>query len=216
MSLESAGNLDNDAENRPDSSGPNTRERLEVSSGFFVAIDQFMLGNEQFLSQLEQSGGSGNDVRAVKELLSPVVKKFGGSLIATPAKKLSVQRDPYKTLIYLVPVDETEIDPATIPPVDTVLNARESARCCGRVFVDTRCIVFLDARFLLERDLLIEYQTLRRRGEDKRARDLIRENGGAVRYGFQKYGDELGVFDIPDLKVTALWPDVIETKGHAE
>ena len=47
-------------------------------------------------------------------------------------------------------------------------------------------------------------------GQDKACRDLLRDNGGAVRYGFRRDGDELVVFQVPGADIICLWPKNIE------
>ena len=43
--------------------------------------------------------------------------------------------------------------------------------------------------------------------------DLLRDNGGAVRYGFNRYGDELGIFSLAgNDDVLALWPTVVDAE----
>jgi hypothetical protein len=64
--------------------------------------------------------------------------------------------------------------------------------------------------------LLERYQQLWFSGQDKTARDLLRDNGGAVRYGFRRDGDELGVYQIPGEDVICLWPKNIEEMVAAE
>lgn len=66
----------------------------------------------------------------------------------------------------------------------------------------------VDRELLDDSELLDKYQHLWFSGQDKACRDLLRDNGGAVRYGFQRFGDELGIYVLPDADVVCLWPDV--------
>ena len=59
-------------------------------------------------------------------------------------------------------------------------------------------------------------QTAATRAAHKACRDLLRDNGGAVRYGFQREGDELGIYTIPDENVICLWPDLKEEVGAGD
>jgi hypothetical protein len=68
----------------------------------------------------------------------------------------------------------------------------------------------VDRELLDDSSLLQKYQELWFAGEDKACRDLLRDNGGAVRYGFQREGDELGIYSIPGENVICLWPDLKE------
>ena len=60
-----------------------------------------------------------------------------------------------------------------------------------------------------------KYKQLWFSGQDKACRDLLRDNGGAVRYGFQRYGDELGIYLVPDENLVALWPDIQEPEAES-
>jgi hypothetical protein len=68
----------------------------------------------------------------------------------------------------------------------------------------------LDRELLDDNSLLERYQQLWFSGQDKTARDLLRDNGGAVRYGFRRDGDELEVYQIPGEDVICLWPKNME------
>ena len=71
--------------------------------------------------------------------------------------------------------------------------ASASDKNVGKVYVDTRCLAMIDRELLDDSSLLEKYHQLWFSGRDKACRDLIRDNGGAVRYGFQRYGDELEI-----------------------
>jgi hypothetical protein len=178
-------------------------ERLKVSSGYVVVIDQFMLSNDQFITLLKNCGDI-SDLDESTPRLSKVVHSFGGSLLSVRPTDYLVHRDSEKAVIALMPLEDGPSD------IETVMREHDKAVLRGRVFVDTRCVVFSDASILAQSDLLRRYQQIRRAGNEKRGRDMLRETGAAVRYGFQKHGDELGVFEIPELKSYALWPDVVE------
>ena len=96
--------------------------------------------------------------------------------------------------------------PAVLP--ESVLE--EAKDNLGRVFVDTRCLAMIDRELLDDHGLLEKYNSLWFGGQEKACRDLLRDNGGAVRYGFRRYGDELGVYTSPDSDIICLWPDVAE------
>jgi hypothetical protein len=74
----------------------------------------------------------------------------------------------------------------------------------------------VDRELLDDSGLLDKYQQLWFSGQDKACRDLLRDNGGAVRYGFSRNSDELGVYFIPDEDVVCLWPDVAEKVETSE
>jgi hypothetical protein len=86
----------------------------------------------------------------------------------------------------------------------------------GYVLVDTRCLAMVDRELLDDSGLLEKYQQLWTTGQDKACRDLLRDNGGAVRYGFGRYGDELGVYLSEEDGVVCLWPDLAEQPASAE
>jgi hypothetical protein len=44
---------------------------------------------------------------------------------------------------------------------------------------------------------------------------VARDNGGAVRYGFRRDGDELGVYQVPGEDVICLWPKNMEAMADA-
>ena len=89
-------------------------------------------------------------------------------------------------------------------------DKRGNLRAISQIYVDTRCLVIVDAKLLADKSQLDEYQELRKSSKDKPARDLIRSYGGAVRYGFNRYGDELGVFRFSESNILALWPDIAD------
>lgn len=171
----------------------NARERIAVESGHLVLIDQFMLANQQFI----------NEVQAVidedpKEK-DKIVDKFGGAVVEVTPGTYRIDRDPFKFSIVIHQEDE-EIAADEL--------TKESTKSKGKVFIDTRCLAMIDRELLDDSELLLKYQQLWFGGQDKACRDLIRDNGGAVRYGFNRHGDELGVYTQDDA-VVCLWPEVI-------
>ena len=187
-------------------------EWLTISSGNVVVIDQFMLGNDQFFAALE--GATGAQDRAK---LTAAVGRYGGAVVTLSPGRWVVYRDPEENLM-LVTKGATEEYPnrwdELIERVD-VLGARGNCVAVSRVFVDTRCVVFIDADLIFNGDLMQRYRELRRAGDDKTARDVLRSNGAAVRYGFNRNGDELGLFRLADVGEAeegsvALWPDIAE------
>ncbi len=188
-------------------------ENLEISSGKLVLIDQFMLANEQFLSRLSFQRDDSNE-------LQDLVEKFGGCILSVNPGTYLVYRNPVETTIVLAHQPALENGDLSLTgekgycsvaeefDFAPILKAKGRNEPLCHVFVDTRCLVFLDTNLLFDQPLLHEYKSLRRQGMDKRARDLLRSKGAAVRYGFNRYGDELGVFFIEQGKLIALWPDI--------
>ncbi|HQH27860.1 MAG TPA: hypothetical protein PLP17_10735 [Oligoflexia bacterium] len=182
-------------------------EHLKVSSGRVLIIDQFMLANDQFLSKLK-----GLDPGAATDSLGVVAEQYGGCVVETAPGAYLVYRDPHQAVIVLQRGDGTagqgneQVQEFDFAPV---LDACARLEPAYHVFVDTRCLVFLDMELLFNKDVIDEYKTLRCRGKDKEARDFLRKSGAAVRYGFNRYGDELGVFQVPAENIIALWPDVV-------
>jgi len=179
----------------------NLRERITVESGFMVLIDQFMLANPEFISKLAAL------VDAEPERKDDVVKEFGGHVVDLEPGTYRIERDPYAFSIV--------VHPENFQPGDAELT-KETTSLKGRVFVDTRCLAMIDRELLDDSGLLEKYQQLWFSGQDKACRDLIRDNGGAVRYGFQRAGDDLGVYHHVEEGVVCLWPDVIEAQAPQE
>jgi len=174
----------------------NENERLTVRSGGILLIDQFMLGNEQFIDRLQKSSGTAE--------LNQTVREFGGAHVDFPVGEYGVFRDPRQMVILVHPLG------AELPPLEGVRFQGENV---GRVFVDTRCVVILDRDVALNPSLLNDYLSLRKQGREKEARDLVRTQGGAVRYGFSREGDELGVYLLNESGLLGVWPDVIDEQG---
>lgn len=169
----------------------NQRERIAVESGFLVFIDQFMMANPQFLekirSVLDQDPSSKD----------AVIADFGGVVVPLAPGTYKIERDPF-ALSITVHQEGVEIDSQGLD--------KETTDHVGDVFVDTRCVAMIDRELLDDTILLEKYQQLWFSGQDKACRDLIRDNGGAVRYGFQRLGDELSIYVKPADNVVCLWP----------
>lgn len=173
----------------------NKRERIQVESGFLVLIDQFMLANPQFLERLLETI---DDDPETKDL---IVKEYGGAVVEVEPNIYRIDRDPYA---YTIVIHEDGSKPVS----DSLTS--DADKSLGHVFVDTRCLAMIDRELLDDSALLEKYKQLWFDGQEKACRDLLRDNGGAVRYGFRRYGDELGVYGIPDQNIVALWPDISE------
>lgn len=189
-----------------------TPELLRVSSGGILIIDQFMLSNRQLLIQLEPLRASlqASYTKELEQQLRQVVERFGGCLVNMPIGDWAVYRDPFELIMLAVPAD-SKPQAMENERFESLLADRGNIKPVGRVFVDTRCAVFADVSILANKELLEDYRRVRRKPSgEKHGRDLLREAGAAVRYGFHRYGDELGVFQLNDGKGFALWPDVVE------
>ena len=130
-----------------------------------------------------------------------VIREYGGKVIAVTRGTYRIERDPFAYTIVVHP----EGDSLEAP--DMVKDATETL---GEVNIDTRCLAMLDRELLDDNSLLERYQQLWFDGQDKACRDLLRDNGGAVRYGFRRDGDELVVFQVPGANIICLWPKNIE------
>jgi hypothetical protein len=189
-------------------------EHLQVFGNKVLVIDQFMLANDQFLTQLgeiDPERQSGNELQLLAQ-------KYGGCVLSMPQGVYRVYRDPMENIIVLCPGGEAPPDSGStnasekdaVFDFSPLINAKGNLAPIHHVYVDTRCLVFLDASLLFDQELVDQYRGFRNQGKDKEARDLLRSHGGAVRYGFNRYGDELGVFSLPEDNIIALWPDVID------
>lgn len=179
----------------------NLRERISVESGFLVLIDQFMLANPQFIDKLSTL------VDAAPEAKDEVVNEFGGQVVELEPGTYRIERDPFAFSIIIHP-EGFQLGDAEL--------SKDTTEAHGQVFIDTRCLAMIDRELLDDSGLLEKYQQLWFSGQDKACRDLIRDNGGAVRYGFQRTGDELGVYTHAEEGVVCLWPDVIEAELPAD
>lgn len=179
----------------------NARERISIESGDMVLIDQFMLANPQFIEEY------GKNIDADAQKKNEIIAEFGGSVVTIEPGTYKIERDPFAFTIIIHPEDDN------VAQDRITEEANEGA---GRVFIDTRCLAMVDRELLDDSELLQKYHDLWSQGEEKACRDLLRDNGGAVRYGFQRSGDELGIYRIPESDVICLWPDVVENVSSSE
>lgn len=181
---------------RGNAASGNMRERIAVESGFLVLIDQFMLANPQFQEELQKLI---DREPAEKDAL---IRKYGGTVVEIEPGNYKIIRNPYsfKIVVHNSSIEE-ELDPE-----ETAAAATSS---CGEVLVDTRCLAMIDRELLDDTDLLQKYQQLWFSEQEKACRDLLRDNGGAVRYGFQRFGDELIVNAVPNENTICMQPKVI-------
>ncbi|MCB0334202.1 MAG: hypothetical protein KDD55_11920, partial [Bdellovibrionales bacterium] len=150
-----------------------------------------MLANPQLLDRVKDL------LDAAPEEKNSLIEYYGGTVVELSPATYRIARDPYAFTIVIHP------DGETVESSEVSETATESA---GRVFIDTRCIAMVDRELLDDVSLLEKYQELWFSDQDKACRDLLRDNGGAVRYGFQRYGDELGGYTVPGVDIVALWP----------
>ena len=170
----------------------NKRERVAVESGFLVVIDQFMLANPQLIAALSET------VDASLEKKDAIIARFGGCTVEVAPGTYRIERDPFALSIII----HLEGEAVRIEDVTSKVAEKQ-----GELFVDTRCLAMIDRELLDDTALLEKYQQLWFSGQDKACRDLIRDNGGAVRYGFQRTGDELIVSRLAGQNVVCLWPE---------
>ncbi len=154
-----------------------------------------MLANPQFIEKMATVVDEDTTVK------NEVIREYGGKVIAVTRGTYRIERDPFAYTIVVHP----EGDSLEAP--DMVKDATETL---GEVNIDTRCLAMLDRELLDDNSLLERYQQLWFDGQDKACRDLLRDNGGAVRYGFRRDGDELVVFQVPGADIICLWPKNIE------
>jgi hypothetical protein len=164
-----------------------------VESGFLVLIDQFMLANPQFANKLLAVLDAGPEAK------DDVIKQYGGTVVELDPGTYRIERDPYA---YTIVIHQSGSEPES----DSLIQRATQNQ--GRVFVDTRCLAMVDRELLDDSVLLDKYRQLWFTGQEKACRDMIRDNGGAVRYGFRRYGDELGVYLVPNEDIVCLWPDI--------
>ena len=182
---------------------PQEKTIIEITSGYAVAIDQFMLANGQLLSSLPSDG---QDIGMAIE----AVCNFGGSCFEMENGQLYVVRDTYQKAIVISQavepdsIDNAE-DPKLVLSIDDIALKSEELFSVGKVFIDTRCMVLCDVRILFNGALLEKYAKLRMQDKEKPARDLLRDNGCAVRYGFMPYGDEFTAYVTRDKKAAAFF-----------
>jgi hypothetical protein len=179
----------------------NQRERIAIESGNLVIIDQFMLANRQFVEKFMQIIDEGS---APKDDL---IRHYGGTIVNLDPGTYKIDRDPFKFSIIIHP-EGMDIEAGSIEE-----NSLESI---GPVFVDTRCIAMIDRELLDDGSILEKYQQLWFSGQDKACRDLLRDNGGAVRYGFSRNSDDLTLYKVPSENIVCLWPENRPQQTQAE
>jgi hypothetical protein len=173
----------------------NQRERIAIESGDLVLIDQFMLANPQFIEKMARVMDEETEVK------NKVINEYGGKVLNVTRGTYRIERDPFAYTIVVHPEGDSP------DASDIVKDATESL---GEVNIDTRCLAMLDRELLDDNALLERYQQLWFSGQDKACRDLLRDNGGAVRYGFRRDGDELGIYQVPGEDIICLWPRNME------
>lgn len=176
----------------------NQRERIAIESGHLVLIDQFMLANPQFIEKLPQL------VDAEPAAKDELIEDFGGCVVQLEPGTYRIERDPFAFSIVVHPEGKR------LTQEELAEQAKDTSK---RVYVDTRCLAMIDRELLDDTSLLEKYQQLWFSGQDKACRDLLRDNGGAVRYGFQRNGDELGIYMVSGEDILCLWPDAVEQVG---
>ena len=166
----------------------NQRERIAVESGALVFIDQFMLANPRFFDQYSEI------IDESTETKDALIRRYGGNVVEVEPGTYKIQRDPYASTILI----HQEGDAAES------FDFTEDGDLVGDVLIDTRCLAMIDRELLDDSGLLEKYQQLWFSGQDKACRDLLRDNGGAVRYGFSRYNDNLAVRFDAESNVVAL------------
>lgn len=161
----------------PQPSG-NDRERISMESGELVIIDQFMIANPTVSNWLIEN------IECDDEKRDLFISEYGGLVVKLDRGQYRIDRDPYKCQIILYPADMRNYG--------DIVESSDFEEI-GDVYVDTRCIAFIDKELLYDDQLLKTYNDKWFLGEEKACRDLLRDNGGAVRYGFNRNGDILSV-----------------------
>jgi hypothetical protein len=155
-----------------------------------------MLANPQFIEKMASV------IDESAEVKSEIISEYGGKVITVTCGTYRIERDPFAYTIVVHPEGDSLESPAEL--------VKDATDTVGEINVDTRCLAMLDRELLDDSSLLERYQQLWFSGQDKACRDLLRDNGGAVRYGFRRDGDELGIFQVPGEDVICLWPKNIE------
>jgi hypothetical protein len=155
-----------------------------------------MLANPQFIEKMAAA------IDESAEVKSEVISEYGGRVISVTCGTYRIERDPFAYTIIVHPEGDTVDSSAEV--------VKDATDTIGEINVDTRCLAMLDRELLDDSSLLERYQQLWFSGQDKACRDLLRDNGGAVRYGFRRDGDELGIYQVPGEDVICLWPKNIE------
>ena len=160
-----------------------------------VLIDQFMLANPQFIEKMTKVVDEETTVK------NDIIREYGGKVISVARGTYRIERDPFAYTIVVHPEGDA---------VEAAELVKDATSELGELNIDTRCLAMLDRELLDDSALLERYQQLWFGGQDKACRDLLRDNGGAVRYGFRRDGDELAVFQVPGEDVICLWPKNID------
>jgi hypothetical protein len=169
----------------------NQRERITVESGQMVLIDQFMLANPEFTKEINRV------IDGSQEEKNAVIKEFGGYLIELKPGVYRIDRNPYNMTIFV------HLDTIPFKRDDYKIDEAESI---GNVYIDTRCVAMIDRELLDDLGLLEKYQQLWFEEQTKACRDLLRDNGCAVRYGFSKSNDDLSIKLFNNTNVICLVP----------
>lgn len=178
----------------------NQRERIAIESGDLVLIDQFMLANPQFIEKITAA------LDEAPEVKNDIIADYGGKVISIGRGTYRIERDPFAFTIVVHPEGQN---------VENNEITKDATETLGHIFIDTRCLAMVDRELLDDSSLLEKYQQLWFAGEDKACRDLLRDNGGAVRYGFKRDGDELGIYQVPGEDIICLYPDVVDAPSES-
>lgn len=163
-------------------------ERVEVTSGIVVCMDQFMLSNPDFVNALPKDFNpqSPNFVEEVNNACN----KFGGVAVKMNPGVFTVFREPYEGLLSLF--SEYSKDDINLDVLDEL---RDNGESIGDLTIDTRRIGVCDVSLCYKDRLMEECRKLRRDKDSKGSRDLLRESGASIRYSFDKRpGERLVVF----------------------
>ncbi len=166
----------NDLQSFPQGKEPGVPgERLEVSSGRVALIDQYMVACPSLRKRLSE----GTSAEAV-------VQEFGGVVVPLEKGTYSVLRNPYEQKMIVCPLGSIS--------EGFVLDTNKFT-FSGAVAVETRCMVIFDVALLSDQQLVGSYRSKWEQGTQgqKEARDLLREKGAAVRYGFSRQFEEISV-----------------------
>jgi hypothetical protein len=134
-----------------------------------------MLANQEFTNKLNKL------IDDDPEKKNSLIEEFGGYVVELPPGLYRIDRNPYNMTIVIHP---DGVDTQTLNP---------GMKSNGVVYVDTRCLAMIDRELLDDPGLIEKYHFLWHSDQSKACRDLLRDNGGAVRYGFSKEKDELEV-----------------------
>ena len=163
-------------------------ERVEVTSGVVVCMDQFMLSNPDFVNALPKDFNPQSSTFV--EDVNQACKKFGGVAVKMNPGVFTVFREPYEGVLSLF--SEYSKDDITLDVLD---DLRDSEDSIGELVIDTRRIGVCDVSLCYKDRLMEECRKLRRENDSKGSRDLLRESGASIRYSFDKRpGEKLLVF----------------------